>query len=554
MKRHYISLLLGMLALTGCFKDKLLTVGPPNDIDQGSITTPPGPNDVKRKVLFIGISGLRGDAMEAAAAPAISGLYPHAIYSFEAQTQQPTTSGSGWANLLNGVWSGKHGVKDNTFAGYNSAKYPMAFRYAKALAPHLRTISVQAWPAVNDLLVSQADVRVNLPDNDARVRDTIVARLGQDDPDVLLAGFTGVKNAAHQFGYGPQVAEYMQAVEQTDGFVGDILQAISKRPNAAKEDWLIIIASDHGGTDKAEGGSTPEERNIFTLFHNKAFNGKKVEQPLSSLRTVRFSSVNQWAGTNDPFYNFEQIKQFTVSVAVRTNGFVSDVPFIGNKDWDRGLNPGWLICPRGTDKWKFQAGDGNGRVDINSTGPIITDNRWHTLTITIDRRSGAGELQMYQDGEPCGSSSLNNLAPFAPNHAVKIAIGDDITGRYREFYGDDDFQVANIRIWDSVWTKEDMKKYAPCDTVQINNPYFSRMIGWWKATGPTGNILEDASPMNKPLTINGGPAWVTQELDFCNVALPAAVPQSVDVVPTIMAWLRIATDSGWSLDGINRIP
>ncbi|WP_341843693.1 alkaline phosphatase family protein [Chitinophaga caseinilytica] len=555
MKRFYICLLIGLLGLSACFKDKLLVVGPPNDIDPADTTTAPVASGIKRKVLLIGVSGLRGDAMEVAQVPAIAALLPNAVYSYESLTQQPTQSGSGWASLLTGVWSNKHGVKDNSFTGYDAVKFPMAFRYVKLFSPKLRTVSIQSWPVLNQQLVSGADVSISLPDADAQVKDSAVKRLGQDDPDLLLVGFTGVKTAAHQFGYGPDVPEYMQAIEQADTYIGEILAALKARPGAAQEDWLVIIASDHGGIAKAEGGSSPEERNIFTLFHNKAFTGTKVEQPLTSLRAARYASDGQYAASASPLYNFDSIKQFTVQFNVRTRGFVSDVPFVGNKDWNSGNNPGWLLCPVGAGKWKFQAGSGSGRVDINSSAAGINDNRWHTIAITVDRRTGPGEVLLFQDGEPAGSSSLNNLSPFAPSgQQLKFVIGDDITGKYRINWGNDDFLMSNVCVWDTLWKKEDFKKYSGCDTTQHTNPYFSRMIGWWKGTGPNGNQLADASGRDNPLTVFGNPNWITQEISFCNVPQPAAVPQSVDVLPSIFAWLKIAADSGWGLDGISRVP
>ncbi|CAL1519830.1 hypothetical protein MMC2321_03582 [Chitinophaga sp. MM2321] len=555
MKRLLPALIGLLFLLAACFKEKMLVVGPPTDIDPNDTTSAPDVNNIRRKVLYIGISGVRGDAMKVAQTPNMTGMLPHAVYSFDALTQPPTTTGAGWTSTLTGVWSEKHGVTDDSFSGSNLSRFPMAFKYVKALAPHLRTVSVQSWPAVNDQLIASADVKVSLAGQDAAVRDSAVGRLKTDNADMVVVGFSGVLSAAHDAGYGPDVPEYMSAISTVDAYVGDLLAAIESRATKDKEDWLVIISSDHGGIDNAEGSNTHEERNIFTIFFNKKFGGKEVVPPLASLKAVRFASTGEYAYSNDPLYNFDSIKKFTVQLSIRSRGFDSDPPFIGNKDWNSGGNKGWLLCPKGSAGWKFQAGDGSGgRVDVNSTGAAITDNKWHTLAFTVDRSSGAGELALYQDGLPAGGSSLNNLSSFAPQDAVTLAVGDDITGNYRGSWGNADFQLANIRIWDTVWTKEDMQKYSHCDTIQTNNPYYSRIIGWWKATSPTGSVLTDVGPLKKDLLLHGSPQWVNQEIDFCNTQLPAPVPQSVDVVPTVFAWLHITADPSWGLDGISWLP
>lgn len=546
-----------LLLLAACFKEKMAVVDAPVDINPNDTTSAPVTTAVKRKVLFIGISGVRGDVMRKAQAPHMLGLLPNAIYSFDALTQAPTNSGATWSTLLTGVWSNKHGVTSNTFSGSNFTRYPIGLKYLKTLAPQLRTVSVQSWSILNSQLFSQADVTVNLPDNDAAVRDTTVNRIKTDNADIIVAGFSGVQTAAHQSGYGPDVEEYMTAITTVDGYVGDLLAAVNSRPDKDKEDWLVIITSDHGGIGNKEGSNSFEERNIFTLFANAKFAKHEVVPPLNSLKAVRYAAIGDYSYSRDPFYDFERIKKFTVAISVRSSTFAGgDPPFIGNKSWASGNNAGWLLCPKGSDKWKFQAGDGAGgaRVDITSSGPAITDNQWHTVAVTIDRSSAPGTVVLYQDGVQVGTSSLNNLSPFAPASDLKLVVGDDISGTYRYTDGNCDFSLANIRIWDTVWTKADMAKYRHCDTVQTGNPYYDRMIGWWKGIENTGGTLKDAGPLKKDLTFNNAPQWVAQEIDFCNTAIPAPVPQSVDIMPTLLSWLRITVDPGWNLDGISWLP
>ena len=65
-----------------------------------------------KKVLILGIDGLRPDALIAANTPNVDRLLENGCFSAEAQTGQYTVSGPGWSSLLTGVWWSKHGVTD----------------------------------------------------------------------------------------------------------------------------------------------------------------------------------------------------------------------------------------------------------------------------------------------------------------------------------------------------------------------------------------------------------------------------------------------------------
>ncbi len=56
---------------------------------------------------------------------------------------------------------------------------------------------------------------------------------------------------------------YRQQIEKTDALVGQLLTAISNRPNFAGEDWQIVITADHGHRPAGgHGGQSELERRI----------------------------------------------------------------------------------------------------------------------------------------------------------------------------------------------------------------------------------------------------------------------------------------------------
>jgi arylsulfatase A-like enzyme len=61
------------------------------------------------------------------------------------------------------------------------------------------------------------------------------------------------------------VPEYVQALETVDAQIGDVLDAVRARPSYDQEDWLVVVTTDHGGTDRAHGGQSDVERTISII-------------------------------------------------------------------------------------------------------------------------------------------------------------------------------------------------------------------------------------------------------------------------------------------------
>ncbi|MCH8274911.1 MAG: alkaline phosphatase family protein [Armatimonadetes bacterium] len=221
--------------------------------------------DVRNKVLVIGIDGLRPDAMRAANTPNLNALIANGAYSDKAQGGRFTVSGPGWSNLLTGVWEQKHGVTDNSFNGRNYGQYPDFFTRLERFRPELQTESLVSWVPINDLIVSRADYEFthDYEDNgDVRVVEAAADRLRNHDPDAIFVYFADVDVAGHTYGFHPSVSEYVAEIEQVDAQIGEILTALKSRQAYAKENWMILVSSDHGGIGTGHGGGLPEQRTI----------------------------------------------------------------------------------------------------------------------------------------------------------------------------------------------------------------------------------------------------------------------------------------------------
>jgi arylsulfatase A-like enzyme len=97
------------------------------------------------------------------------------------------------------------------------------------------------------------------------------------DADFLQ--FDDVDEAGHRYGFHPDVSEYVRAIERTDGHVGRVLKAVRGRETYDREDWLILVSTDHGGAGKGHGHNTPEERTIFLIVNGPSASPGVIEPP-----------------------------------------------------------------------------------------------------------------------------------------------------------------------------------------------------------------------------------------------------------------------------------
>jgi hypothetical protein len=248
-----------------------------------------------KRVLIIGIDGLRPDALALANTPHLDALAAQGVLTYQAYaggelgtvTEQPTWSGPGWTSVTTGVWTNKHKVVDNTFAGYKknvAASYPHFFKRLKDLRPNAYVSSIVDWTPIDSQIVDKIASSVNYRAigtgatyalQDADVKNKAVAHLGSANPDVAFVYFVNVDETGHSSGFSPANPAYISAIETTDTHIGAILAAINARPQVAQEKWLYVMTSDHGGSN-GHGGQSSEHRTIPMLVSGGSVNAPHV--------------------------------------------------------------------------------------------------------------------------------------------------------------------------------------------------------------------------------------------------------------------------------------
>ncbi|MEJ2541049.1 MAG: alkaline phosphatase family protein [Gemmatimonadota bacterium] len=235
-----------------------------------------------RKVLVIGIDGVRPDILAEVPTPNLDALADSGVWIDDARTGLPSVSGPGWSSMLGGVWPEKHGVTDNAFTGKRYDLYPDFLTRIEQVRPELSTFAVADWPPLMEAAdgappISEAvDVRhvldgaeVGWAEADERSVSLAVKALSDGDPDALFVYLGNPDETSHE--RGSIEAAYRESLALADTHVGALVDAVRRRERFEDEDWLILSSTDHGRRrDGGHGGDTVEERTIYFLASGPA--------------------------------------------------------------------------------------------------------------------------------------------------------------------------------------------------------------------------------------------------------------------------------------------
>lgn len=500
-----------------------------------------------KKLLFIGTDGTRYDAIQAANAPFIKSLLPTSTYALDARTTMVTSSAPSWTSMCTGVWGTKHNVINNSndFGPNNFTQYPDFFTYLERSNPALVTASFCNWGPLNTNLY-HSDYKVTTsPYSDALTTLNAVTYLQNNNPDVVLVDLDEMDHVGHSSGFSPTNPNYIAHIEILDRQVDSLVTAVRNRANYANEDWLIMLTTDHGGTPSgSHGGGSEGERKVFIIANGgTATPGKQIVNnstiTYDVAKSLRFKGVagEYLKATNKVAFNFGTSQDFTIELKVKVNSVTGDPVIIGNKNWNSGINKGFAVTFSGN-TWKLNLGDGINRVDI--AGCEINDNKWHQISISVERQKN---ITTFQDGVYVGVLPIGTLGDISSG--LELALGQDGTTNYGSYF---DGSLSDVRIWNKALSAGVIKQWFN-QPITASHPDYSALNAYWKLDEGTGTTMTDSKGTNSLLYTGNGIQW--NQLTSSVTPTMANAVNIIDNTATVLDYFGVYPDN---LDGKSLLP
>ncbi|AWV98879.1 alkaline phosphatase family protein [Arcticibacterium luteifluviistationis] len=258
----------------------------------------------QKKCLLVLLDGIPADVLEKTATPNIDavakkGAYARAYVGGEkgGASESPTISAVGYNSMLTGTWANKHNVWGNAIKKPNYA-YPTIFKAARDSNPETSLGIYSTWednrtkllgeglPETNKLSLNyifdgyELDT-LTFPHDEQReyiknIDNLVVAEaaksIKKDAPDLSWVYLEYTDDIGHKFGDSPEMTA---AVKLADQQIGQLYAAIKEREKKHKEEWLLIITTDHGRSPengKGHGGQSDRERTTWLVSNQSNVN------------------------------------------------------------------------------------------------------------------------------------------------------------------------------------------------------------------------------------------------------------------------------------------
>ncbi|NGP44048.1 sulfatase-like hydrolase/transferase [Bacillaceae bacterium SIJ1] len=224
-----------------------------------------------KHVFVIGLDGA-GNFVKNANAPRLKQFFADGAYTYEAKTEDNSSSAPAWGAMLHGVGYDIHqehnGTLGDPFA--ENVSHPSFLKLLKQERPAANTAAMMDWnPIYHGLIERSAETYFDTAGDDV-ITERIVEYIktkGEETP-LMFIQLSDLDYVGHANQYESE--KYYKQYEKTDENVGKILDAIEDA--GLMEDSLIVMSTDHGGHGYTHGTLDPKDTTIFW-----AAKGKSIE-------------------------------------------------------------------------------------------------------------------------------------------------------------------------------------------------------------------------------------------------------------------------------------
>ncbi|WP_316783441.1 DUF4983 domain-containing protein [Pedobacter frigiditerrae] len=545
-----------VLFLTSCNKDFPNTLRSEYPSDTTNI------KEGKRKVLYIILDGVRGNAVSTLAPTNINLLLRNSIYTYDGLTDYQTgvtTNATAWANMTTGVIDTKHKITTENFAGNELANYPTIFTRLKAANAKYRTVSIASSASFNTNLAVDATEKQSLT-TDLAVKDALINELKTKEADLIVAQFHSAETEGAANGYETTNAAYTASITTLDSYIGSIMNELKARPTFIKENWLVVIASNKGGNALPFPGSADvgaygdPTRNNFIIYYNPKFSSQPLARPDANSfpyvgfgpRFVATTTSNGIATlSNTTVGNFGTTGEFTFMFKMKNDASSANYypMFLGKRNAFNSVS---------STGWGFLFGANGFQLDWGGTprpgGGDIRDGIWHTIAFKIYLVGGVRTLSLFTDGKKMSTNSIDGRNI---DNTTGLRIGSDLALNGNELTN---FVVKDVALYNIAMSDAELAVNMRRQ-ISATSPYFANLLGWWPGNEASGTTIGDFSGKGNNFTANASVNRASFEELSPNVsplittASYRVVINNVDIPSQIYNWMGIAPLTSWNLDG-----
>ncbi len=499
--------------------------------------------NTQRKVLIISIDGLTGAELKSIAPTNIEALRKTSKYSYDVLRGQVANDVASWATMITGVSYSKHLIKETTFQPTpreNSHEAPAVFRNSFDYVlqyKSVKTAMVTSWPELRNYVkvVDFAPV-VN---TDLAAKDSAINIINTSTPlGTMIVNFRDVEVAGANGGFVATNTVYKNAVLKADDYVGNLVAALKARRNYSSENWLVIVTTNHGG-------SNDDPKPGFIIASNSSLKEQEVKK--SGFNTVNFKTAAVVAAVpnDNGLYSFGDNKDFSVQMQTKFNKTSTYPQFLGKSTANY---TGWFWMQE-NNSWNLEFGgvnNGGGGKQQLGIAAGLADGSWHTLTMTVKYVNATTRTaSAYVDGVFKSSYNVSASKNINTTELLKVgAVG-----------GDADFYAANLSIFNVALDAAVVTANVGLKDI-TQHPNYANLIGFWPIDEGGEGVISNKAVGGYDMYLSGPFSWPSMgtSVPAGTILDPNSTGKSIILTPaavsaTMLYWMNVKILPEFGIDG-----
>jgi predicted AlkP superfamily pyrophosphatase or phosphodiesterase len=242
--------------------------------------------------IIIGVDGLSVAGVANTRSSHMHALMERGAWTLRARGVMPTLSSPNWASMIMGAGPEQHGVTSN---GYftnmfeiqpvcrdAAGLFPTIFEVLRSTRPTSKIAVFHDWGGFSHLVESNVPDVIRHEKGAAHTVAAAVKYWRAEQPTLMFIHLDNVDHTGHDSGW--QGREYYRAVEEADGYIGQVIDMLEETRRFDRT--LVLVSSDHGGKGHGHGKNSLIEIQIPWILAGAGVRPGELQQPVNTFDTA----------------------------------------------------------------------------------------------------------------------------------------------------------------------------------------------------------------------------------------------------------------------------